>query len=96
MGVTPWYLNDMTLAYIVASIYLRSGWWVGLVLVGLVCGGGVHRLTVIRRRCSCGGKSIRIAAASDMITYLCAGFSSLASLVLCFSPPEAKVRLEAD
>ena len=40
---TPCYLDDMTLAYIVASIYLRSGWWTGLVLVGLVCGGGVHR-----------------------------------------------------
>ena len=31
-----------------------------------------------------------------MITYLSAGFSSIASLVLCFSPPEAKVWLEAD
>ena len=30
-----------------------------------------------------------------MITYLCAGFSSLASLVHCFSPPKVKVRLEA-
>ena len=40
--VTPYYLDDMTLAYIVASIYLRSDWWIGLVLVGLVCGGGVH------------------------------------------------------
>jgi len=26
----------------VASIYLRFGWWAGLVLVGLVSGGGVH------------------------------------------------------
>ena len=42
------------------------------------------------------GKSIRIAIVLDMTTYLCAGFSSLASLVLCFSPPEAKVWLEAD
>ena len=42
-GVTPCYLNDMILVYIVASIYLRSGWWAGLVLVGLVCGVGVHR-----------------------------------------------------
>ena len=30
-----------------------------------------------------------------MITYLCVGFSSLASLVLCFSPPEVKVWPEA-
>ena len=41
--VTPCYVDDTTPAYIVASIYLRSGWWAGLVLVGLVCGGGVHR-----------------------------------------------------
>jgi len=61
------------------------------VLVGLVCGGGVHRLMVFMW-----GNSIHIATVSDMTTYLCAGFSSLASLVLCFSPPEAKVRLEAD
>ena len=51
---------------------------------------------MIRRWCSCEGKTIHIAAVSDMTTYLCAGFRSLASLVLCFSPPEAKVRLEVD
>ena len=36
------YLDDMTPTYMVASIYLHSGLWTGLMLVGLVCGGGVH------------------------------------------------------
>ena len=29
-------------AYVVAFCVFHSGWWTGLVLVGLVCGGGVH------------------------------------------------------
>ena len=63
-------------------------------VVGLVCGGGVHQgdtSTVFMW-----GNSIHIAMVLDMTTYLCVGFSSLASLMLCFSPAEAKVRLVAD
>jgi hypothetical protein len=41
-GITPLYLNCMTLAYVVASIYFHSSWWTGLMLAGLVCGNGVH------------------------------------------------------